>query len=129
MPWPHYEVIAPEITGIATKGGNPLNNVVVYFNVNKPYSEKECKESLINTSTNTAGEFHFEAVKEFEATISVGDRFFGWAVCFEIDNKLVLGWGKSEVGYSYPNVELICELNNTERNTPNGSGRCYAKNV
>jgi hypothetical protein len=129
MPWPHYEVVAPEIIGVATKGGHPLSDVVVHFNVNKPYSERECRESRIKTSTTTAGEFYFEAVKEFEAVVSVGDRFFGWAVCFDVDGELVLGWGRSEVGYSYPKVELICELKDPEKNTPGGSSRCNAKDV
>lgn len=105
MPWPQYEVVAPEITGVATKGGQPLRNAIVHFNVNKPYSERECKLSSVTTTTNEKGEFDLEAVKEFEVVVSVGDRFFGWAVCFELDGELVLGWSRSEIGYSYPKVE------------------------
>ena len=91
MPWPHYVVVAPDITGVVTKNGKPLANTVVHYNVDKPFSERECKPSSISTSTNDKGEFHLKSSKDFEAIIYMGDRLFNWAVCFEIDGKFVLG--------------------------------------
>ena len=92
-PFPHLITIVPELSGIVTESGIPLNNVSVYLSESQ---SNPCRETSAPVHpTNSAGSFKLERVSQFRflyapmvAPISVSE----FALCIATSSQHFLGF-------------------------------------
>lgn len=112
LPYPHFEVKVAEINGKVTRDGTPLIGATVRVSEGASWS---CSKSLVSTSTtNSKGEFYFEAKKEFRFVRPLfGDPFYINQLCIITGEETFLGYMERGVGWPREKLHLDCNITTT----------------
>jgi len=111
VPFPHTEVIAPDVTGVLTKDGLPQPNIKVNYMYSHKPATLGCEPASATTTTNNAGEFYFDQAKKFLLYIQL-EQGHDWKLCFQTDDTLVLGTSSGGLGPSAKRLNISCDLAN-----------------
>ena len=116
---------SPAVTGTVAFNGVPLAAADAFVQSD---GNAACSASALHVVTDTRGSFTIPAGHSFEwySLIQLGDRGFGWRLCFEYEGRSYVGY--QEVGWgSAPKVAHVeCELSSETSSTGDGPPRLYS---
>ena len=124
IPWPHYDPVVPDISGVVTNNGVPVGDVTVYVHTRLSLNSKTCPPSDVETVTDSQGRFRVSAQEAFSFFVVIGDPAATWAVCLANNGVLYPGWRNFELGYAKPRTSLSCELTHSISRREEGQGVC-----
>ena len=108
VPFPHVRQTMPEIYGVVTMDGAPMNDAQVSYCANRLGLER-C-ERVKQTTTDSLGRFHFTGESTFVAFESlIGDPIHVYGIEL-VYNDRVLMWGHIGIGYSPKLANLRCHV-------------------
>jgi hypothetical protein len=121
-PIPHYEVVAPTVTGTVHRRGQPVANALVYLN--SPANEACSSDRGISSRTDVEGRFSLESRKEFRLFM-VMDPAHDWQLCIAEGEKLYHGWDDQGIGNTVLQAVFACNLDEAPRQqTKQATGLC-----
>lgn len=89
LPWPHYSQYAPEVEGVVSRGGVPVEGASVWFLSNED-PMRVCHPGDLPPKharkTDAQGRFRGERAEQFEWFVVMGDRRDFWTACFFLDD-------------------------------------------
>jgi hypothetical protein len=111
-PFPHYQTVAPAVSGRVHRSGGAAANMLVY--VNTPGNNACSSDSGVVTRTDSEGRFHVELRKAFRLFV-VMDPGRNWQLCIADDETRYLGWHDIGIGGPSPEIVFDCNLDRQPR--------------
>jgi hypothetical protein len=109
IPWPHRELLAPEISGVIRRGQEPLAPTRVYLDVS---NDSRCTSPALAAKTDSAGAFEIGPVKsELRWLVLLfGDPVVRWRLCVDtVEGRRVL-MHQGGIGMPPPRLEVACTV-------------------
>lgn len=125
IPWPHVNQIAPAVTGVVVKNGQPVQGALVYWHPRYPPNADACSASEVATKTNEEGRFQLREERDFEMFVMMGDPIMSWTICIELEGVMYTGWREFSMGYAPVKVSITCDLSAAATQSNGDSGLCH----
>jgi hypothetical protein len=112
VPFPHYEQISPEISGLVTRDKNPLPSVKILLA--QGMNSADCPHAAETVETNSKGIFNIPRRTRFRwfyRPLVMPIAITTYTVCLSIDEKTYLGHQGFVQLTSSSSVALNCDLN------------------
>jgi hypothetical protein len=100
---------SPAVSGIVRLDGMPLVAATVFVQSD---ANAACSASPLHAATDAQGGFAIPVGRSFEwySPIQLGDRGYGWRLCFEYQGRSYLGYYETGWGTAAKKARLECEL-------------------
>ncbi|KAA8997644.1 DUF4198 domain-containing protein [Affinibrenneria salicis] len=124
LPIPHVNQIAPEVTGVVLRNGQPAPGVVIYWHTRYAPTETACAASPVSVTTDAQGRFQLEGERELFLFSAMGDPLMSWTICLQDAGTMYTGWRSFHLGYAEKQVHMVCDLATPLRPEQKDRGLC-----
>ena len=125
-PVPHFETVAPEISGQISVCREPMVGLAVSYTHQKVLGDPDCSVIDATATTGEDGRFTLERARDFRFWVSMGDPGYYYEICAKQVDQWVLLWSKKDFGFVETPAEISCDLEAPldEEDSRGGRGRC-----
>ena len=122
FPWPHRDLLAPELTGVIRRGPEPLAFAHVRLDTS---SDSSCASPALTAETDASGRFVIGPVRSELRwlVLLIADPLARWTFCVETAEGPRPLLHQGGIGMPPPRLEVGCDLAASGRHELAGFGR------